>query len=352
MSIIKSLDLLSIKTITATKNVQIKIFSPPNGHPTITSRFQSASFEELGIIQVETADDANLIVAALLEELEPFYLQYGKEKQYLIWCDEPLWSNMFSVVDKHQKAVMVGNNQITIHAMNCFTGNVFFSNWHFLTKQYHLDEQTIMKLRSICKVDLSENGYRSVCAFMAYRNGGIWEFKHASGIRSLNTIRSRLGLEGAVCGKVDVYGQGWPTNWSPARNKEAQDSTDIFLEKISELTKYRFSICFENTWAPYYVTEKIWHSIAAGCLPIYYAGKAHTIYQEFEQDSFVDYADFEHPSQLFTFIENMPDVEFERRISVCRAVLDAAVVRSESGIIPNNIQIKMFSDRVKQLVKD
>jgi len=332
--------------------VHIKIFSPPNGHPTITSRFQRIFFEELGIIQVEKADEADLILAALLEELEPFYLRYGREKRYLIWCDEPLWSNIFRVVDRHEKVVMANDNEITVHAMNCFTGNVLFSNCHFLTKQYHLDEQTILKLRTMYQANSPAKDYRSICAFMAYRNGGIWEFNHASGIRSLNTIRSRLGLEGAVCGKVDVYGQGWPTNWSPARAQGGQEPSDIFLEKISELTKYRFSICFENTWAPYYVTEKIWHSIAAGCLPIYYAGKAHTIYQEFEQASFVDYADFEHPSQLFTFIENMKDVEFERRISACSAALDAAVVRSESGISPSNIQFKMFSDRIRQIVKN
>ena len=303
-------------------------------------------------MQVETADEASVIVAALLEELEPFYLRYGGDKQYLIWCDEPLWSNIFRVIDKHQQTVMVNDTEITIHAMNCFTGNVFFSNWHFLTREYHLDEKTITKFRSMFETVPAVKGNKSICAFMAYRNGGIWEFNHASGIRSLNTVRSRLGLEGAVCGKVDVFGKGWPENWSPPLNQGSKDSSDMFLEKIRELTKYRFSICLENTWAPYYVSEKIWHSIAAGCLPIYYAGGAHTIYQEFEGDSFVDYADFEHPSQLFAFIENMKDVEFERRISVCRAALDAAVVRSESGTIPSDIQIKMFADRIRRLAKN
>lgn len=41
-------------------------------------------------------------------------------------------------------------------------------------------------------------------------------------------------------------------------------------EKISFLRNYQFNLCPENSDAPGYVTEKIWHAHVAGCVPIYW----------------------------------------------------------------------------------
>jgi len=43
-------------------------------------------------------------------------------------------------------------------------------------------------------------------------------------------------------------------------------------DKIRKLSQYRYSLCFENTFTPGYVTEKIVDSFLAGSIPIYWGG--------------------------------------------------------------------------------
>ncbi len=46
-------------------------FFCPKGHPTITTRFTRAELAEEGIVLVDDASQAQVLVAALLEELVP-----------------------------------------------------------------------------------------------------------------------------------------------------------------------------------------------------------------------------------------------------------------------------------------
>lgn len=58
----------------------------------------------------------------------------------------------------------------------------------------------------------------------------------------------------------DLYGYGWadfPSWRGPVRSKR------------EVLQHYSFSICFENAEAPGYITEKIFDSMIAGCVPVY-----------------------------------------------------------------------------------
>lgn len=44
-------------------------------------------------------------------------------------------------------------------------------------------------------------------------------------------------------------------------------------DKIDVLTQYKYNICPENCYSEGYITEKIFHSFEAGCIPIYYGNK-------------------------------------------------------------------------------
>jgi len=48
--------------------------------------------------------------------------------------------------------------------------------------------------------------------------------------------------------------------------------------KHATLKEYKYSLCFENSYYPGYVTEKIFDCIAAGCTPIYWGGIGGNIY--------------------------------------------------------------------------
>jgi len=43
-------------------------------------------------------------------------------------------------------------------------------------------------------------------------------------------------------------------------------------DKVKTLSQYRYSLCFENTFTPGYVTEKIIDSFLAGSIPLYWGG--------------------------------------------------------------------------------
>jgi len=325
----------------------------PKGHPTITARFSAHELAEADIALCDTPDHADVIVAALVEELVPAMQRFGPEKKYLIWCDEPLWSHIFQKIDSTRAAFVVdvaGSHQpILVDAMNCFTGNVLFSNHHFLLGIYHLDSASFAKVPARHHDPLPPAGERRIAAFLTYRNGGFWDFRHPSGSYGLNTLRSRVALEGALFDKVDVYGQGWPFNLAKPEEEARQEGADLFALKVAQYQKYRFALCFENTWSPYYVTEKIWQTVLAGCLPIYHAGPQHTVYQDFPKGSFIDYADFEHPSPLFAAIDGMTQEEFDRRLILCRAALQHAIALSRDGEVPRRLQRAMFAERVKTL---
>lgn len=325
-----------------------KFYSPP-GHPSINVRFRSEEFLSMGITLVEEATEADVIVAALLEELVPFMRQFNHQKQYLIWCDEPLWSNIFQKMEMTCTGLMINREtMISTYAMNCFTGDVLFSNHHFLQDIYHLDKTSVDRFLNKKSMPLPQSGKRKIAAFLTYRNGGLWDYKHSSRIFGLNTLRSRIALEGAIFGKVDIYGQGWPNDLA-LKEDTCSESTDVFSLKLHQYSKYRFSLCFENTFAPYYVTEKIWHSILADCLPIYYAGSEHTIYQDLPKNSFIDYADFENPQQLFSMVESMPQEEFDRRMLLCKKALLNSIFISDEGAAPRRIQLMMFAEKIKKL---
>lgn len=56
-------------------------------------------------------------------------------------------------------------------------------------------------------------------------------------------------------------------------------------DKWDAMAAYKYSIAFENTIAPYYITEKIFDCWAAGCLPFYYGSPE--IGKYFPEDSYI-----------------------------------------------------------------
>src|SRR5690606_22526691 len=128
----------------------------------------------------------------------------------------------------------------------------------------------------------------------------------------LIALRSQIAMEGRKRGMIDIIGKGWPGNNS------IEDSRDgNWPKRKKEILKgYNFNLCFENTIAPNYVTEKIWDSIGSYCLPIYF-GKGTNIYDVFPEKSFIDYANFQSLDQLFDYIEKMETHEFVERLNKC-----------------------------------
>ena len=79
--------------------------------------------------------------------------------------------------------------------------------------------------------------------------------------------------------------------------------------KKETMEKYKFSICYENARdIPGYITEKIFDSFFAGCVPIYWG--ANNILDYVPKECFVDFRDFNNYEELYKFIKNMNDIEY------------------------------------------
>lgn len=84
--------------------------------------------------------------------------------------------------------------------------------------------------------------------------------------------------------------------------------------KKETMEKYKFSICYENAKdIPGYITEKIFDSFFAGCVPIYWG--ANNITDHVPKECFVDFRDFKSYDELYNFIKNMSDEEYMKYLT-------------------------------------
>lgn len=125
----------------------------------------------------------------------------------------------------------------------------------------------------------------------------------------------------------DLYGGGWdaPAAKSGFTNRVIRKLRSYFIvdngavhfvsyrgkvvSKIETMQKYRFSICYENVRdLPGYITEKIWDSFFAGCIPVYWGASNITDY--IPEGCFVDRRKFESHEQLYEFMASMSTSEY------------------------------------------
>lgn len=118
-----------------------------------------------------------------------------------------------------------------------------------------------------------------------------------------DTPAARHGLAGRVMNKLHRYmpkraGQVFFPSY---RGKVAS--------KLGTFQKYRFSICYENVRElPGYITEKIWDSFFAGCVPVYWG--ATNIATYIPEDCFIDRRKFASHEELYKFLVSISESEY------------------------------------------
>ena len=73
------------------------------------------------------------------------------------------------------------------------------------------------------------------------------------------------------------------------------------------LSRYKFTIAFENTAYPGYVTEKVIDAIVAASVPVYMG--APDIVEELPAEAFIDARAFSSPEAIATYMEQMAEPE-------------------------------------------
>ena len=83
----------------------------------------------------------------------------------------------------------------------------------------------------------------------------------------------------------------------------------IVDEKLAVLSQYKFSICYENAqMIPGYITEKIFDSLFAGCIPVYWGAPNITDYVP--ANCFIDKRDFDSYEALYKYLKDMDAAQY------------------------------------------
>ena len=239
--------------------------------------------------------------------------------------------------------------------MNVYSGNVFLNNLHFLGS-YHYDFSNDLgiNLRNPPAIPLTVeqlNAKKKFCvAVFAYRDPKKSELIINGTNVDLNARRQELAYFMYQRDKADIVGGNWP-QFVQTKESSGFDNghTTWWDRKINLLQDYKFNICFENTISPYYCTEKIWHAIAGGCLPIYY-GEGTSIYETFPENSFIDAANFTSNKDLLHFLENLSPLEHVKRYNTCLKVMQNACIERLQNPGSKTDITDQFINSVRKLV--
>ncbi len=97
-------------------------------------------------------------------------------------------------------------------------------------------------------------------------------------------------------------------------------------EKRAILSRYKFSICFENARnIPGYITEKIFDSFFAGCIPIYLG--APNIKNFIPENTFIDWSRFKNYAELYNYIKQLSDNEYENYLRNIQSFIKSKQMR-------------------------
>ncbi|KKP27048.1 MAG: hypothetical protein UR12_C0033G0003 [candidate division TM6 bacterium GW2011_GWF2_30_66] len=123
----------------------------------------------------------------------------------------------------------------------------------------------------------------------------------------------------------DLYGS-W---WTGLKNYRGYVNS-----KVDCMKNYRFCYAYENMCnVKGYVTEKIFNAFTAGCVPIYWGADNITDY--IPKNCFIDRRDFTSDEQLYQFLKNMTEGEYQVYINDIKCFLnsDLALVFSHEHFV-------------------
>ena len=157
------------------------------------------------------------------------------------------------------------------------------------------------------------NTRKRVCAIVSNRVWRPRSFRHLyQALRnpaissSLYGERNKAIINMSKTGLVDLYGRGWDKYVIGGNLLHYLKLKKLWKGKLdikdSGMSNYKFSICYENTDFPGYVTEKIFDSLAAGTIPIYF-GSEH-VKDILPSELYIDVKQFDNISDISEYIDN------------------------------------------------
>lgn len=114
--------------------------------------------------------------------------------------------------------------------------------------------------------------------------------------------------------------------------------------KRAILKQYKFSLCYENSIFPGYLTEKIFDALFAGCVPVYLGDPE--VGKSIPPDAFVNKKNFQTYEKLYDFLNNMTPAEYENyRAAIQKFVFGPAIYPFSAQAFADLIVKEIVNDR-------
>lgn len=255
-----------------------------------------------GIIETNNEQEADLYITQHfpIYTKSDLYLWRLKHRYIpvLVWTHEPRYCNITTTVFPKRFY------KPEIHVMDVFTDDVYLTPFTWFGSE-------IKGILQYADNNHFETRKRKICVLGTYRPN--FEY-FINGVNiDLSELRQKIALFGYSQNMVDICGRFWPQHVKTIKTDRC--APDWHQNKMDFIKQYLFNLCIENTNYKYYITEKIWDSITAGCLPIYY-GTSY-IYELFPKNSFIDVNNYNSFESLFNYIKSINKDDYLDRLNKC-----------------------------------
>lgn len=153
-------------------------------------------------------------------------------------------------------------------------------------------------------IGMMRNGWR-------FTPASWWNYITEGGSLYGERLRIAEQCEDALGDRFDIFGPGW-TQTQRAGGRRFASARGVYEgSKLDLLQNYRFTIAYENCRNDCgYVSEKMFDAILGGSVPVYLGNER--IQEEVPPEAFVDARRFASHLDLVTFIEKMPENQWQR----------------------------------------
>ena len=151
--------------------------------------------------------------------------------------------------------------------------------------------------------------------------------KHSPHPKELYSERERVitWFEENTEDEFDLYGTGWNHREHPSYRGIAGEKSDVYHH-------YRFALCLENTYQMRgYLTEKLFDCFVSGIVPIYLG--ASDIDEYVPKSCYIDYSAFSTIGELYRFLADMTETEYQSYLSEIDALLDTNIQDKFTGTL-------------------
>lgn len=139
-----------------------------------------------------------------------------------------------------------------------------------------------------------------------------------------------------------LYGKKWHKFENQAILKNIYKG--VVENKINTMSQYKFSICFESQICNGYVSEKIFDSFFAFCIPIYWGAK--NICDYVPKNCFIDFTEFKSLADLQKYLDNMSDTEYHQYLDNIENYLKSSLyAKNSSQEFSSNLLKHIESDK-------